>query len=108
MVLADLVGRVDVDVVGEADEPDEQAASARARTPTTPVMRIRCNAVPQTRGAERAQPTAAVRADRGATFHRRPADGTVDAMDYRLLGPSGLRVSEIVLGAMTFGHPGGL
>jgi aryl-alcohol dehydrogenase-like predicted oxidoreductase len=49
-----------------------------------------------------------VRTDRGATFHRRPADGTVDAMDYRLLGPSGLRVSEIVLGAMTFGHPGGL
>ncbi len=29
-------------------------------------------------------------------------------MDYRLLGPSGLRVSELVLGAMTFGHPGGL
>ena len=29
-------------------------------------------------------------------------------MDYRLLGPTGLRVSEIVLGAMTFGHPGGL
>jgi aryl-alcohol dehydrogenase-like predicted oxidoreductase len=33
---------------------------------------------------------------------------TVGRMDYRLLGPSGLRVSEIVLGAMTFGHPGGL
>src|SRR3954453_18217861 len=29
-------------------------------------------------------------------------------MDYRLLGPSGLRVSELLLGAMTFGHPGGL
>jgi aryl-alcohol dehydrogenase-like predicted oxidoreductase len=29
-------------------------------------------------------------------------------MEYRLLGPTGLRVSEIVLGAMTFGHPGGL
>lgn len=29
-------------------------------------------------------------------------------MDYRLLGPTGLRVSEVVLGAMTFGHPGGL
>jgi len=29
-------------------------------------------------------------------------------MEYRLLGPSGLRVSELVLGAMTFGHPGGL
>ena len=29
-------------------------------------------------------------------------------MEYRLLGPTGLRVSELVLGAMTFGHPGGL
>jgi aryl-alcohol dehydrogenase-like predicted oxidoreductase len=29
-------------------------------------------------------------------------------MEYRLLGPSGLRVSELLLGAMTFGHPGGL
>jgi aryl-alcohol dehydrogenase-like predicted oxidoreductase len=33
---------------------------------------------------------------------------TVAAMEYRLLGPTGLRVSEVILGAMTFGHPGGM
>jgi aryl-alcohol dehydrogenase-like predicted oxidoreductase len=104
-VLADPAGCVDV--VADVDEADEQAPSTRARTPTTPVMRIRCNAVPQTRGAERAQPIAAVCTARGATFLRRRRP-TVDVMDYRLVGPSGLRVSEIVLGAMTFGHPGGL
>jgi len=45
---------------------------------------------------------------RDAAFPRAPVAGTVGAMDYRLLGPSGLRVAEVVLGAMTFGHPGGL